>query len=349
MMKTRSTMVSPFPMEKEEELPSPNLPVRDMEASIDQLRAMLFREQAHYKACTDYLNGVALDSDRVTESWRRRLCEWIFEVVDHFGFDREVVSIALSYLDRTVSLTAESSNKPISRREFQLFAVTSLYIAIKVHGETDATEGPRLKLKISSFQELSRGFFRVETIESMEMRILSLLKWRMNPPTPAQFIALLLRLLPEWPCDGYEHSYREVASRLFDVAKYLTELSCFDSTFTFQSKPSIVAYASILCAIDSIRYTAPLPCDVHLQFLRNITAATKILVPTHPQVIRIQGMLKDLSPDLFNAPKLTRTVSVLDNEIEGQTTDSPTRASPVCVCDNDVQNSPRKRIRTGEP
>ena len=342
----RSTMTSP-PVTFLKPTP------RDIEESVDQLRAAFYREQAHYPTCTDYLlKGASSDSIGVTENWRRRLCEWIFEVVDHFGFDREVVSIALDYLDRSVALTTKSTSEPIPKREFQLFAVTSLYIAIKVHGETDATDGPRLKLKVSTFEELSRGLFQKETIEAMEVRILSMLKWRMNPPTSAQFIALMLRLLPKWLTIEHEQTYQEVASRLFDVAKYLTELSCFDSKFAFQAKPSIVAYASILCAIESISYSMHLPNDIHLQLLRNISAAIKIIAPSDPQVIRMQGMLKKLSPDLFSAPRLTRTVSVLDFEIDDKAADSITRASPVCVCvgdDDDVHCPPRKRNRTGEP
>jgi lipoyl(octanoyl) transferase len=306
-------------MELHEEVASAKaLPVRGLEVAVDQLRAMFLKERGDYPLIKVYLGGddIILDSDGVTESWRRRLCEWIFEVVDHFGFDREVVSIALDYLDRTVSLTSEASNKPISKREFQLFAVASLYIAIKLHGETDGTEGPRLKLKITAFEELSRGLFKIETIEAMELRVLSMLKWRMNPPTAAQFVAHLLRLLPEWPSREYKYSYQEVASRIFDLAKYLTELSCFVSDFTFQSRPSTVAYASILCSIDSIHDTLPLPYDVHGQFLANICAATKVLEPGMDQVIRVQRMLKDLSPSMFRAevPCLDRTVSLVQNE-----------------------------------
>ncbi|KAI2503763.1 Cyclin [Fragilaria crotonensis] len=58
-----------------------------------------------------------------------------FEVVDHFEFDREVVSIALSYLDRVVSMKTKHSGEPMHRRDFQLVAVTCLYLAIKLHGK----------------------------------------------------------------------------------------------------------------------------------------------------------------------------------------------------------------------
>mmetsp|Transcript_5404 Transcript_5404/g.11074 ORF Transcript_5404/g.11074 Transcript_5404/m.11074 type:complete len:772 (+) Transcript_5404:434-2749(+) len=81
--------------------------------------------------------------------WRRRIASWMYDVVDHFKYDRNVVSIALRYIDQYVShllLKSPSSKKlsssgngssspAIKRRHFQLIAVTSLYLAIKVHGE----------------------------------------------------------------------------------------------------------------------------------------------------------------------------------------------------------------------
>jgi hypothetical protein len=365
MSETRPTLVSPLPTtdmgkelssplpttEMDEELPSPRaLSVQGTEEAVDQLRAMLFQELTHYPPPKDYLNGSESslsDCDQVAESWRRRICEWIFEVVDHFGFDREVVSIALDYLDRSASLAAETSNKPLSKREFQLFAVSSLYIAVKLHGEMDATEGARLKLKISSFQELSNGFFQVETIEAMERRILPMLNWRANPPTSTQFVARFFRLLPEWSAHECTHSYREVAGRIFDVAKYLTELSCFNPSFTFHSKPSVVAYASILCAIEYIRKTMPLPFEVQAQFLKNIAAATKVLVPDTDQVTHIQGMLKDLSPSMFacESPRLAMVHSLLDSETADQELEVSSCGSPICVY-QDSQESQRKRLRT---
>lgn len=362
-----------------------------MEDVVDQLRTMLFQEKNGYPICEAYLRGSATtatstatatatststataargESDQVTESWRRRLCEWIFEVVDHFGFEREVVPIALDYLDRSVSATTRTSSKVLSKREFQLFAVTSLYIAIKLHGETDTTEGPRLKMKITAFQELSRGFFSTETIEAMERYILTTLGWRVNPPTSIFFVSYLIRLLPSWSAQEYGKSYEETATRIFEVAKYLTELSCFDSSFTFRYKQSAVAYASIMCAIDSIQDTSPLPYEIYIQFLHNITVATKVLLPGMEGLMQVKTKLKSLAPSLFalEPRTLTRTVSIQDTEEVLNSSSSscsavePThrRGSPVCVCmeaDGDdghddataaMMSSRRKRLKTSQ-
>ena len=157
---------------------------------MEHLRALRAQETEHYPTCHDYLqvsNLVPPDqvSERVNEGWRRKICEWSFEVVDHFNFDREVVSVALHYLDLVVAMKTKADGVAILRRDFQLIAVTSLYLAIKLHGETDATEGPRKKLKITAFVELSRGFFDVETAKNHQFADLAELwlggdhyKWR---------------------------------------------------------------------------------------------------------------------------------------------------------------------------
>lgn len=72
--------------------------------------------------------------------WRKRIASWMYDVVDHFKYDRNVVNIALRYIDQYVSylLLHKSSfggESVVKRRHFQLIAVTSLYLAIKIHGE----------------------------------------------------------------------------------------------------------------------------------------------------------------------------------------------------------------------
>jgi hypothetical protein len=378
MSTSRFVTISPSPMEEviEAYRPPRAREVRGMDTTIEHLHVMLFQERDNYPVCQDYLSPGVLycATESVNESWRRKLCEWIFEVVDHFGFDREVVSIALDYLDRFVSITTMSSGKPIAKREFQLVAVTSLYIAIKLHGETDELDGPRRKLKISAFQDLSRGIFKEETIEAMERNILSTLKWRMNAPTAITFVAYYLRLLPEWyMCDHEQnssHYYESVTSRIFDIAKYLTELSVCVSTFTFQSRPSIVAYAATLCAIDSMQDTLPLPYDIRVQFLNNITAATKSLIPGMEEVLRVRRMLQELCPSLFKSQEeipATRlsaiTVEPSTDDLSLENEEESGKISPVCVVEEEnrptfvaatqatttstaTRTTQRKRIRT---
>ena len=91
-----------------------------------------------------------------------------------------------------------------------------------------------------------------------------------------------MQLIPSWPSSEHDShaSFRTVSKALFDIAMYLTELSVCVSTFTFHSKNSTVAYASILCAIDALEDSLPLPYNVRVQFLNNVAQATGLYPET---------------------------------------------------------------------
>lgn len=329
--------------------------VKDFEGTLDHLKVLLNQEATSYAPCLDYLAALSSATtsdgstsspseesrapvDTVNEAWRRRLCEWCFEVVDHFSLEREVVSIALNYLDRIVAKSIQSSDYAIAKREFQLVAVSSLYVAIKLHGENDEIDLDRRKLNIEVFVELSRGFFQVETLEAMELSILFNLNWQLNPPTPLKFISSLIRLIPAWTIDEYQPSYRRVSKAIFDISMYLTELSVCVSTFTFHSKNSIVAYAAILCAIDSLDDSLPLPYDVRMHFVNNVAEATGLL-PEMEKVRCVRNLLMELCPSIEE-----RDVSslIVDEDDGG-------KSSPVCVShivQQDDMDGARKRIRS---
>ena len=148
---------------------------------IDRLNILLKQERNHYRA-EDYLNssfqqnllqandfasipGIvpssstsssysSSSSEGINEFWRQKVCEWSYEVVDHFGFSRQVVSISISFLDRYLSVRA------VDKRLFQLVAMTTLYMAIKIY--------ERGTLSMASMIDLSRGFFMIEHMAAME-------------------------------------------------------------------------------------------------------------------------------------------------------------------------------------
>jgi Cyclin, N-terminal domain/Cyclin, C-terminal domain len=337
------------------------IPIPRNDISQEELASLFLKEFA-YPAPRDYLKTVlnacgeqVSVSQGVTENWRRRLCEWMFEVVDHFSFDREVVAFALGYLDRSVALAYGPSDggMTLSKRDYQLYAVTSLYLAIKVHGEMDGTTAERLKLRVSTFKDLSRGFFSVETIEAKEREMLSLLQWRVNPPTCAQFISYFLGLLPEWDPNDQECSREEVVVEIFDLAKYLTELSLFRSHFTINHTPSTVAYGAILCAMESMQGYKTVPLGIQLQFLINLREVRDSLKPDGGAIRDIQVNLKKLAPRMFtpNAPPLPRTVSLVELGT-GSPVPATSRAdSSICVSRavGTVQPSRKRQKKTVQP
>lgn len=352
-----ATFVSPLPVEEEVHavcsMSSSDLP-QSSEDTKDALLAMLSHEQTRYRTPMGYSLGRSSTNrvDQVTEAWRRKICEWIFEVVDHFSFDRDVVWIALQYLDRSAS--AINARNDISRQEFQLLATTSLYLAIKLHGESDAAQqGGRLKLRISAFEELSRGLFTAATIAATEQRIMSLLDWHLNPPTPLYFVAHFMRLLPKWPSPIGTMRYREFAAEIYDVAKYLTELACFNVTLSVHTDPSMVAYGSLVCALEVVAAQALCSKDLQHSFLLNIAGLNPSWTPSDGKAMEVQNILRTISPETFEqvaTPYLFHVISFTDScdSVVEDARKESNRASPDCVCDDiassDSQSRKRPRI-----
>ena len=298
------------------------------------------------------VNLTAADRDRVNEAWRRKLCEWCFEVVDHFGMQREVVSIAMNYLDRVVANTLQDfppQDRYLAKREYQLVVVAALYIAVKLRGESEEINVDRERRpNIDIFVELSRGIFQADTIKAMERNILFNLGWHLNPPTPLKFIASMMSLMPYWssssktvmsskdkpslpPQDEEKEvedmpSFKVATKAIMDVAMYLTELSVMVSTFAFHSKSSVVAYASILCAMEALSDTVPLPYNVRVRFINHVAEATG-LFPESPEVRAVRNLLMELCPAIQE-----RDVSSLlvMEEVEDDA-DEFGSVSPVCV------------------
>mmetsp|Transcript_22981 Transcript_22981/g.63973 ORF Transcript_22981/g.63973 Transcript_22981/m.63973 type:complete len:358 (+) Transcript_22981:43-1116(+) len=328
--------------------------VRDDDSAVHHLLVLLASERA-YKVETDYLaqGAAASVTGAISEPWRRKLVEWCFEVADHFGFDREVVNTAINYLDRAVCHKTQTSETPVVKRDFQLMAVTSLYIAIKTHGQTESFEGPRRKLKIDAFVQLSRGVFTVETIEATERQILTDLKWRMNPPTNLRFISYLLRLLPRWSNAGSAKHFAQTKSMIYEVSRYLAELSVCVSHFSFSYNSSTVAYASILCAMEILQNKSqipPIPYEARVNFL-NTMAETCGIFPESPEVRRCRAALKALCPEMFESDELPpefQRADLVEDAPESEDEPAGGKSSPVCVADHysDSPNSRRKRSRT---
>ena len=97
-------------------------------------------------------------SSTISEVWREKICEWSYQVIDHFEFSREVVSVAIHYLDRYLA------TRTVNKKVFQLAAMTCLFLAIKLYEPGN--------LSMSSMIELSRGYFEVDQMVAMETSIL---------------------------------------------------------------------------------------------------------------------------------------------------------------------------------
>ena len=251
--------------------------------AVDQLKTMLFVEQKYRVTMCQAVSEEC--SRHPYGEWRRKICQWSFKVIDHFKIDREVVSGAMNILDRYLA----SGNKCLDRRDaysdqqeclrtidsrtFQLTAMTSLYLAVKISDNGESQYSSSRKLKLNSFVELSRGQFCADEITGMERTILHELQWEVFPPTPITSVSYLLHLMPSQTTLPYtcQKSYDLVLHVLHELARYLTELSI---TLTVTAHTSSqVAYASILLSMELLTPVA-LPFNVREEFNENVASVS---------------------------------------------------------------------------
>lgn len=124
--------------------------------NYDQLVGLLHTESQHF--VTSHHHNHRHYYSSCCPEWRRTMGQWCFRVVDHFSLDRELVSIAMQYLDRFAQqqlvVLADfddnnskgtggshgSNNKKICLEDgptYQLVAMTCLYLALKLFLDTD--------------------------------------------------------------------------------------------------------------------------------------------------------------------------------------------------------------------
>lgn len=210
-----------------------------LDQALDQWNSLVEREEKEaYKVRSPSLEQQQHDGGQLRPIsccptvWREKICEWCFQVVDHVNIDRDVVSIGLSYFDRYLS-----NHTSIPETLFQLVAMTSLYLAVKINSTR--------KISVSSMSSLSKGQFRVDQILKMEAHIIKTLNWHLNPPTASAYLNIVIPMIDASAIDA------QASYEILELSRYLVELSVCDSYFA-DKKPSSIAYASVMIAMENL-------------------------------------------------------------------------------------------------
>lgn len=249
----------------------------------ERLEGMRTQEAVHY-AVPDYLAaawqrelrddaedaGAAEEGESITEQWREKICEWCFEVVDHFDADREIVAVTMSFLDRYLATRA------VDRRTFRLAAMAALYLALKL-----CHPG---RLRLTALVELAGGYFTPEHLVAMESSMLRRLCWRVHPPTAAAFCSQLLPLVPL----EVEPGARRAAGEL---TRFLTELAACDYWFVTK-KPSAVAVAAM---VNALELQGPCRIDPRdkVRFLQRLEH-TGMAIANDPEILECCERLREM-------------------------------------------------------
>ena len=272
------------------------MPKHEKQEIPERVGQMMRQEETDYK-CIDYLVAFKeicrLAAKPVDEDCRVKMCEWCYQVVDFCKFRRETVGIGMSYLDRY--LCSRKGRRSLSdRKEYQLVAMTCLYIAIKIHEP--------LEMETSLLADLSRGCYTEMEFANMEKKILEALVWRVSGPTSLSFAQNLLLFLPETV-----HS--AVRGAVFDYARYQTELAIADHYFV-KIKPSLTGMAAVMNAMEGMD-TSLLSAKFQSKFIHTVT---KYIDIDMKEVEHIQERLSKIMLALLNDEQQKKMEALIDAE-----------------------------------
>ena len=246
----------------------------------DTIAVMRCKEVEIYEK-RDYLcdivhNDKISEENLVNEICREKMTIWFYQVIDTFKLNRIIANIAMSYLDKYLG-TKEGSSTLYDRMEYQLVAMCCLELAVKIH------EPRQLNLQLLS--KLSRGAYSQLELKQKEKEILSVLRWRMCPPTASCFAGYYLHLLPQ-----------DLPSTVKEQIRHLTMFQIENSIkrYSFiRSRPSEVALASVLNAMTMLQCTNFSLSD---SFYENIILVTRI-DPTNVMMDEVRNELRNLVED----------------------------------------------------
>jgi hypothetical protein len=197
--------------------------------------------------------------------WRQRIVEWMHSITHHCDLRHEAASAATYFLDTSVS-----KGMVQSPADYQLVAMTAFHIALKIY------DSPSTRLvKLSSLVKLGNGEFDEKDVNKMECKILFLLQWRVNPPTPICFLNQYLALLPEDTNPTTVSKIEEHSLKVIETAICREFYSWMDS--------SVLAYAAMLLTFERMNQVEMSVSQLR-QFLSNMAELTKLESNNHTLV-----------------------------------------------------------------
>mmetsp|Transcript_9269 Transcript_9269/g.19742 ORF Transcript_9269/g.19742 Transcript_9269/m.19742 type:complete len:369 (+) Transcript_9269:258-1364(+) len=277
-------------------------------AISDRIAVMRIQEETNYR-CRDYFldplghehalgdggDGDDMDLDDasgpqhhhhhtqprpVDADCRTKMAEWCAQVIDFCKFSRETVGIGMSYLDRFMATGARRAREAMAdRKDYQLAAMTTLYMAIKINEP--------LEMETKLLSDLSRGCYTSVEIATMEIDILGALGWRVAGPTPLAFVQHFLAVGLH---DTEAAANPALEATLLDFSRFQTELAIGIPALLSVS-PSRIALAAILNSMEAIDDVAMNPFE-RISFYRAIEATSGI-DPSAKELLPIRSLLMD--------------------------------------------------------
>ena len=185
----------------------------------------------------------------INYNMRSILVDWLIEVSEEFSLDNRTLYLAVSYVDRFLSIMS------VQRGKLQLVGVASLFIAAKFEEiyPPDATD----------FVYVTDDTYTLEQLLRMERFILETLGYNVSAPTFGDFLDIFL---------GAAGCKLE-GSELRCLAMYFCELALLDSGKFLTYLPTDIAASAILLASHTLRQ----PISSHEMILKCGAEVAKLM------------------------------------------------------------------------
>ena len=145
----------------------------------------------------------------VTDIDRQKMCEWYYEMADFLKIDRSTASRSMMLLDRFMAASTHShvaAQARQNRDQYQLFALTSLFITIKLF--------ERLNIQAEHVSYLSRGRYEPQEIINMEVVMLAALEWKVSEASKVDYVDIIMDyIIPRMENSSYVMSSGNLLER----------------------------------------------------------------------------------------------------------------------------------------
>jgi hypothetical protein len=194
--------------------------------------------------------------------WRQQIVEWMYTIVHSCNLRHETVAAASYFLD--VSVWKGLIQTPI---DYQVAAMTAFHLALKIY------DSPSTRVvKLDSLVKLGSGGFDEQEVLQMETKLVFMLDWRLNPPTPNCFLHQYLELLPK-------DTHSSTLTKIEQYSLKAIEAAVSTDYFALVGS-SMIAYAVMLVAFEKLDQS-DMSVDALGEFLSNISEVTQVESNSH--------------------------------------------------------------------
>ena len=253
----------------------------------------------------------------------------------------------MEIIDRFLS-SSQSPTSPYltNRKQYQLLSMSSLYIAIKAHEQ--------VAMSSEHFATMSNGLYTQLQIETMEMKILHTLQWKINAPTSVQFAYSILSLLYNklntitiTSCEEGSGGGKKIKVDestwcfILDETRYQIEYALRDYALSTNERFSTLALSSIFNALDTLPTTTTSNYNSHRR--------GAIYVPNKERDVILNALLQLLVVEYSNKfVSIEHVYNVKDrlmNFVTNSSSSSSSSSSSTSAQEADVEDEPSSPIR----